>query len=48
MTEQKQTPNVEFGSELGDINAAKNYEIPLMNKGKKTKDKKNVTKSKKK
>lgn len=40
MKNQKQTPNVEFGSEFGDINAAKHYEVPLMNSEKKQGNKK--------
>lgn len=40
MKNKKQTPNVEFGSEFGDINAAKHYEVPLMNSVKKQDKKK--------
>lgn len=29
MKKEKQTQNVEFGSEFGDINAAKHFEVPL-------------------
>ena len=35
---QNQTVNVEFGMEVGDINASKLYEIPFMN-GEKSKKK---------
>ncbi|WP_180968072.1 hypothetical protein [Cytobacillus massiliigabonensis] len=34
------TSNVEFGNELGDMNASKLYEIPFMNEEKKKKEKK--------
>lgn len=29
--QKKDSANVEFGIEFGDINAAKNYEVPFMN-----------------
>ena len=35
MKKENQTPNVEFGSEFGDINAAKHYEVPFINNKKK-------------
>lgn len=40
--ELKKPTNVEFGHEFGDVNSAKIYEIPLMNKkeGKKKTQKK--------
>ncbi|WP_180955653.1 MULTISPECIES: hypothetical protein [Bacillus] len=37
---QAQQANVEFGSEFGDINASKIYEIPFMNDKKSTKENK--------
>lgn len=46
MKKQKPTPNVEFGSEFGDINAAKHYEVPLMNTEKKKDKKKKQDKKK--
>jgi hypothetical protein len=46
MKKKNQTPNVEFGSEFGDINAAKHYEVPLMNKDKKHVSKKKQNKKK--
>jgi hypothetical protein len=44
MKKQKSTPNVEFGSEFGDINAAKHYEVPHMNAEKKKDRKKDKKK----
>lgn len=35
----KENTNVEFGTEFGDINAAKQYEVPFMNQKKGTKKK---------
>ncbi|MDZ5470518.1 hypothetical protein SM124_02030 [Bacillus sp. 31A1R] len=29
--DKKDAANVEFGIEFGDLNAAKNYEVPFMN-----------------
>lgn len=46
MKKQKQTPNVEFGSEFGDINAAKHYEVPFMNNEKKQNNRKKKDKQK--
>jgi hypothetical protein len=46
MKKENQTPNVEFGSEFGDINAAKHYEVPLMNNEKKHKNKEEKVKQK--
>lgn len=40
MKKENQTPNVEFGSEFGDINAAKHYDAPFVNNEKKQKNRK--------
>jgi len=38
-SKNKENANVEFGVEFGDLNAAKQYEIPFMNQKKDTKKK---------
>jgi hypothetical protein len=38
-SKNKENTNVEFGMEFGDINAAKQFEVPFMNQKKETEKK---------